>query len=74
MKRKREQAGFKQGGRKGNVKKRRVDTVLFQPTGTYGVEKKFFNSSIVQEQIPQSLAVLTGGELNNIAQGDDADD
>lgn len=62
-----------QGKRKGNVKRRRVmSNDLFQPTSAYGIEKKFFNSSITQQAVQQGLSVLTGGELNNIAQGDDA--
>lgn len=62
--------------KKGNLKKRRRMSgkiSLYQASG-YGIEKKFFNSSITAWAITQALAVPTGGELNNIAQGDDADD
>lgn len=77
MKRSRRDAGFKQGGRKGNVKKRRViraprkpRTVMNRRTGGFiGVKTKYFDTAGVALTVPESAA-WTGCELDpNTASG-----
>lgn len=71
MKRSRQQAGFKQGGRKGNVKRRRVikaprkpRTVMNRRTGGYiGIKTKFFDCGGETLIIPNSVD-FSGCELD----------
>lgn len=71
MKRKRQQAGLKQGGRAGNRKKRRIvrppprpRNVINRRTGGFlGIQTKFFDTALTATAIT-SPADATGGELD----------